>query len=219
MAPEITQTSEIRCLFLDIGGVPLSNGWDHHARRRAAINFRIEWNEMEDRHNLNFATLEEGKLTLEEYLARVVFYHERPFTADQFRGFMFAQSSPCLEMISLIRLLRAQYGLKIIVVSNESRELNAHRIEKFKLDGLVDAFISSCFVHLRKPDLAIFQLALDIAQTPPSQVVFIDNTAMFVQIAQSLGMQGIIHIDYKVTCKELDSYGLQIDESAAHETR
>ena len=92
----------ITTLFLDIGGVLLTNGWDHHARKRAAANFKLKWAEMEDRHRLNFATYEEGKLTLEEYLRRVVFYQKRPFTRAQFRRFMFAQSKPYPEMIELV---------------------------------------------------------------------------------------------------------------------
>ena len=99
--------------------------------------------------------------------------------------------------------------MKIIVVSNESRELNAYRIRKFKLDGFVDAFISSCFVHLRKPDADIFRLALDIAQTPARQIVYIENTPMFVQIAEGLGIRSILHTDYKSTCAKLASFGLQ----------
>ena len=159
----------ITTLFLDIGGVLLTDGWDHHARKRAATNFKLEWAEMEDRHHLTFDTYEEGKLTLEEYLGRVVFYQKRPFTRAQFRRFMFAQSKPYPEMIELVAQLKVRHGLKIVVVSNEARELNAYRIRKFKLDGFVDSFISSCFVHLRKPDADIFRLALDIAQTPPGR--------------------------------------------------
>lgn len=206
------QTTAISCLFLDIGGVLLTNGWDHHARKRAATHFKLGWAEMEDRHRLNFATYEEGKLTLEEYLGRVVFYQKRPFTRAQFRRFMFAQSKPYPQMIELVRKLKAKYGLKIAVVSNEARELNAHRIRTFKLDGLVDACISSCFVHLRKPDTDIFRLALDIAQAPARQVVYIDNTPMFVQIAEGLGIRSILHTDYRSTCAKLASFGLQHDE-------
>jgi putative hydrolase of the HAD superfamily len=158
----------ITTLFLDIGGVLLTNGWDHHARKRAATHFRLELAEMEDRHHLTFDTYEEGKLTLKEYLGRVVFYEKRPFTRAQFRRFMFAQSKPYPQMIELVRKLKGRYRLKIVVVSNEAQELNFHRIRKFKLDGFVDSFVSSCFVHLRKPDADIFRLALDIAQTPVS---------------------------------------------------
>lgn len=208
----------ITTLFLDIGGVLLSNGWDHHARKRAATNFELEWAEMEDRHPLNFATYEEGKLTLEEYLSRTVFYEERPFTRDQFREFIFAQSQHYPDMIELVRKLKAKYGLKIAVVSNEARELNAYRIRKFKLDGFVDSFISSCFVHVRKPDADIFRLALDITQAPARQVVYIENTPMFVQIAEGLEIRSILHTDTRSTCAKLASFGLRNDDGVIHET-
>src|ERR1700677_4029986 len=157
------KTTAITCVFLDVGGVLLTDGWDHHARRRAAKHFKLDWTETEDRHNLNFATCEEGKLTLEEYLGRMVFYQKRPFTRAQLRPLMFAQSKPYPDMIELFGQLKVRYGLKTAVVSNEARELNAYRIRKFNLAGFVDAFISSYFVHIRKPDADIFRLALDIA--------------------------------------------------------
>ena len=203
----------ITTLFLDVGGVLLNNGWDHHVRRRAARIFKLQWAEMEERHNLNFATFEEGKLTLEEYLGRVVFYQRRPFTRAQFRRFMFAQSKPYLAMIDLFAQLKVQHGLKIAVVSNESREVNAYRIRKFKLDRFVNSFVSSCFVHIRKPDADIFRLALDIAQAPARQVLYIENTPMFVQIAEGLGIRSILHTDYKSTCAKLTSFGF---ENAGH---
>jgi len=208
----------ITTLFLDIGGVLLTDGWDHHARRRAAKAFKLELAEMEDRHHLTFETYEEGKLTLEEYSDRVIFYQKRPFIRAQFRRFMFAQSIPYPEMIELVAQLKVRHRLKIAVVSNEGRELNAYRIHKFKLDGFVDSLISSCFVHLRKPDGDIFRLALDIAQVPARQVVYIENTPMFVQIAEGLGIRSILHTDYRSTRAKLASFGLQNDEGVTHET-
>ena len=112
-------------------------------------------------------------------------------------------------MLELIRRLKAQFGLKIMAVSNEARELNAHRIRKFNLEGFVDAFISSCFVHVRKPDTEIFRLALDIGQAKAGQVVYIENTPMFVQIAEGLGIRSILHTDYKSTCAQLAAFGLE----------
>ncbi len=211
------KAAAITCLFLDVGGVLLTNGWDHHARKRAATAFKLEWSEMEDRHHLTFDTYEEGKLTLQEYLGRVVFYQKRPFTRAQFQRFMFAQSKPYPEMIKLFAQLKARYRLNIAVVSNESRELNAHRIRKFKLDRFVDSFISSCFVHIRKPDEDIFRLALDIAQAPAQQVVYVENTPMFIRIAEGLGIRSILHPDYTSTCAKLASFGLHAGEGVVHE--
>ncbi|MGO9460358.1 MAG: HAD hydrolase-like protein [Rhodomicrobium sp.] len=213
------ETAAITCMFLDIGGVLLTNGWDHDARKQAAKEFNLELAGMEDRHRLTFDTYETGKLTLEEYLSRVVFYEKRPFTRTQFRRFMFAQSKPYPEMIDLFTQLKVQHRLKIAVVSNEARELNAYRIGKFKLARFVDSFISSCFVHVRKPDADIYRLALDIAQTPTRQVVYIENTPMFVQVAEGLGIRSILHTDYRSTCAKLASLGLQNNEGVIHETR
>jgi putative hydrolase of the HAD superfamily len=209
--------SPISALFLDIGGVLLTNGWDHHFRKRAATHFKLDFAELEDRHHLTFDTYEEGKLTLTEYLDRVVFYKKRPFTRGEFRSFMFAQSKPYPRMIELIRKLKAKYGLKIVVVSNEARELNSHRIREFNLGGFVDSFVSSCFVHVRKPDADIFRLALDIAQTPARQVIYIENTPMFVQIAEGLGIRSILHTDYRSTCAKLASLGLPSEDGVIHE--
>lgn len=212
-------SAPIKTIFLDIGGVLLTNGWDHHARRRAVKRFKLAWAEMEVRHQMNFATYEEGKLTLEEYLDRVVFFQKRSFTRAEFRRFMFAQSKPYPQMIELVLRLKTKYGLKIAVVSNEARELNAHRIRKFKLDGFVDFFVSSCFVHLRKPDADIFRMALDIAQTPARQIVYIENTPLFVQVAAGFGFRGILHTDYKSTSATLASFGLRDNEWDTQESR
>jgi putative hydrolase of the HAD superfamily len=213
------RNAPITALFLDIGGVLLTDGWDHHARKRAAKHFNLGWADLEERHSLNFDIFEAGKLTLKEYLNRVVFHQKRAFTRDQFRRFMFAQSKPCPQMMALVRNLKAKYALKIAVVSNEARELNDYRIRKFKLAGFVDFFISSCYVHVSKPDTDMFRLALDISQAPIRQIVYIDNTAMFVQIAEGMGIRSILHLDYRTTCAKLAALGLQNDEGAIHETR
>ena len=203
------RTLPIKTLFLDIGGVLLTNGWDHHSRDLAAKTFQLDKDEFQHRHHLTFDTYENGKLTLKEYLTRVVFYKKRPFTRAQFQRFMFAQSQPYPEMLNLMTQLKKRYGLRIAVVSNEGRELNNYRIKKFKLERLVDYFVSSSYVHIRKPDTDIFQLALDMAQTPVKQIVYIENTAMMVQVAESMGIRSILHTDYESTRDQLAAFGLK----------
>ncbi|HZK98029.1 MAG TPA: HAD-IA family hydrolase [Prolixibacteraceae bacterium] len=202
----------VTTLFVDIGGVLLTDGWSHEFRKLAVREFNLDPEEMENRHSMVFETFEIGKLTIDEYLNLVVFYQPRSFTRSQFQEFMFARSESDSKMIGLIRQLKAKYGLKIVVVSNESRELNAHRIQKFKLNEFVDSFISSCYVGLRKPNADIFRLALDVAQVPAEQIVFIENTQMFVQIAEGLGIRGIWHTDYQSTREKLASFGLEVEK-------
>lgn len=209
----------ITCLFLDIGDVLLTDGWDRKARGRAAAAFKLDLAEINERHRLTFETFEDGKLTLEQYLSLVVFYRRRPFTRAQFQRFIFAQSKACPGMIDMLAHLKLQYSLKVIALSNESRELNAQRIRKFRLNALMDAYVSSCFVQIRKPDAAIFRLALDIAQTPIGQILYIDNTPMFVQIAESLGIQSILHTGIESTRAKLASLGLRNNEETSHAIR
>ena len=202
----------IKALFLDIGGVLLTDGWSHGSSKLAAKEFGLNFEELNKRHGEALDTYELGKLTIEEYLSLVVFYEKRPFTPVQFRKFMFAQSKPYPKMIELVRRLKARYGLKIVVVSNEGHGLNEYRIRKFKLDEFVDSFISSCFVQLRKPDADIFRVALDTAQVPANQVIYIENSPMFVEVAKSLGIRSILHTDYKSTRAKLVSFGLEVAE-------
>src|SRR5512146_3183958 len=140
---------QITTLFLDIGGVLLTNGWDRKARQLAAATFNLDYDEMNERHHLTFDTYEEGKLKLDEYLDRVIFYVDRPFLKSEFKEFMFAQSQPYPQMIGLINEIKTRYGLKVAAVSNEGRELTEHRIKKYNLDQVIDFFVSSCFVHYR----------------------------------------------------------------------
>ncbi len=201
----------ITTLFLDIGGVLLSNAWGHESRQLSAETFHLNPIEMEARHHLNMATLEEGKLTLSEYLNRVIFYEKRSFTPDQFQEFMYSQTTPNMEMIEFIKQLKEQYKLKIAVINNEGRVLNEYRIRKFQLNQFVDFFISSCFVHYRKPDTDIFRLALDIAQTPVEQAIYIEDIQMFVDVARSMGIRSIQHKNYSSTSEILATMGLKID--------
>lgn len=123
---------------------------------------------------------------------------------------MFSQSKPYPDMIEAISALKQKYKLKIAVISNEGRELTEFRIKQFKLYAFVDFFISSSFVHLRKPDVDIFKLTLNIAQVDPKQVVYIEDRPMFVQVAESLGIQSIHHLDYNTTIEGLKKAGLQL---------
>lgn len=206
----MTSSSPITTLFLDIGGVLLTNGWDRGMRILASEKFGLDYEEMNERHHLTFDTYEEGKLSLDEYLNRVVFYQERSFSRDDFKTFMFAQSQPFPDMIELMRGLKNQYGLQVAAVSNEGRELTTYRVQQFRLGTFIDFFISSCFVHYRKPDADLYHIALDIAQVSPQRVVYIDDRAMFVEVAQGLGIKGIIHIDYEATRKALEGLGLSL---------
>ncbi len=204
----------ITTLFLDIGGVLLTNSWDQGERKRAAEKFNLDYEELNERHHLTFDTFEEGKLSLNEYLERVVFYEKRPFSVEDFTNYMYSLSVPYPDMIELMCGLKERYHLQIAAVSNEGRELTTYRVEKFGLRSFIDFFVSSCFIHIRKPDEDIFRIALDVSQVSPDQVVYIEDRAMFVEVAHKMGIEGIVHSMYESTRKALEEKGLVLKKEA-----
>jgi putative hydrolase of the HAD superfamily len=205
-------------LFTDLGGVLLTNGWDHSLRHRTADRFGINSAEMDERHHLTYDTYESGKMGLAAYLDRVIFYEPRGFTREDVVDFILGEARAFPEMIDLVCRLKARHGIKVAVLSNEGRELTADRIRRFRLDDFVDFFIVSCYVHFRKPDEDIFRVALDIAQADPRRVAYIEDRPMFVEVAASLGMHAIWHHGFESTREHLAALGLTLDPLATPAT-
>jgi putative hydrolase of the HAD superfamily len=182
---------EIRAIFWDVGGVLLSNAWDHTERAAALEHFHLDEKEFHSRHEMVVSSFERGKITLEEYLDRTVFYRDRPFTRDEFRDYMYSLSTPMPEVLAFARSLADSGKYFMGTLNNESRELNLHRIEKFGLREIFRLFVSSCFVGLRKPESGIYRLAIEITQMNPGQCCFIDDRALNLECAAKMGMRTI----------------------------
>lgn len=182
---------KINAIFWDVGGVLLTNAWDHNQRRQAMEKFQLDETEFEDRHEMLVSSFERGKITLTDYLERTVFYRSRPFTVDEFRAFMFSLSQPYSEVLDLARSLSSSGRYLMGTINNESRDLNDFRIRQFKLRDIFDVFVSSCFVRLRKPEEAIYRVALEVTQMPAEQCCFIDDRALNLDSAKRLGMSTI----------------------------
>jgi putative hydrolase of the HAD superfamily len=206
---QVYHESMIKTVFTDVGGVLLTNGWDTAGRVEAAKRFNLDLKEMDTRHHLTFDTYEVGKITLDEYLQRTVFYQPRDFSITQFRNFMFSLSQPFPDMLDLMRKIKAS-GRNIVVVSNEGRELTEYRIKTFHMTEFADFFVASSFVHFRKPDRDIFQMAIDLAQANPSESAYIDDRAMFVEVAASLGLNAIRHTSIETTKAALADLGITV---------
>ncbi len=193
-----------KILFLDIGGVLLTNGWGHESRQLAAKNFGIDYAEMEALHNLIFNIYEIGKISLDEYLNTVVFNHPRNFTREDFKAFVFSESKELPDLLQWLIEWKKNCGFRIISINNEGRELNNYRIKKFGLHRCFDAFVSSCEVGMRKPDPSIFKMALGIAQAKPAQCYYFDDRAMLVEVARTTGINVYQHKDFETTKQLLE---------------
>lgn len=183
--------ARITTLFWDIGGVLLSNGWDRNARSRAAQSFQLNHSEFEERHQACVTDFEEGRLSLDEYLVTTVFYEDRQFSADDFKAFIYAQSQSNPEVLELARSLRATQRYLMATLNNESLEVNRYRIERFGLRSLFSLFLSSCFLGMRKPNAAVYELALRVTQTEAGDAVIIDDREENLEPARRLGLHTV----------------------------
>ena len=183
--------SAIRALFWEVGGVLLTNAWDHTQRTAALEHFRLDQEEFHDRHEMVVSSFERGKITLDEYLDRTVFYRNRAFTKDEFREFMFSLSQPFPEVLTFAQALAGSRKYFMATINNESRELNIYRIEKYGLKQIFRLFVSSCFVGLRKPERDIYRLAIETTQIPAEECCFIDDRSLNLEEAAKLGMKTI----------------------------
>jgi putative hydrolase of the HAD superfamily len=183
---------EIRALFWDIGGVLLTNAWDGTERAKAFERFQLDPDEFHSRHEMVVSSFERGKITLDEYLDRTVFYAPRSFTRDAFRQFMFGLSQPLSgDPLPLARALAGSGKYLMATINNESRELNLYRIQKFGLRQIFRVFFSSCFVGLRKPERDIYRIAIETTQFPAEQCCFLDDRAINLEGAAQLGMHTV----------------------------
>jgi len=179
---------EIRAIFWDVGGVLATNAWDHTERGEALAHFQLDEQEFHDRHEMLVSSFERGKITLDEYLDRTVFYRPRVFTRQAFRDFMFSLSRPFPDMLQFAQSLSDSGRYFMGTINNESRELNDYRIEKFGMRNIFRLFVSSCFVGLRKPERDIYRLALETTQITAANCCFIDDRALNLECAAQLGM-------------------------------
>ncbi len=200
--------AKVNALFWDNGGVILTNGWDRNSRRAAVEKFHLDWADFEDRHELMLNAFETGRATLDEYLRRTVFYKQRTFTPQDFEKFMFEQSQPFAEPLEFLGKLAQTRAYMMASLNNESREINEYRIHRFHLRDYFQAFFSSCYLGVRKPEEQIYRLALEIAQREPEECVLIDDRGLNLECAREIGMQGIQFQNVAQLRAELSELGI-----------
>ena len=201
---------EITTLFWDIGGVILTNGWDHDARMEATQTFGLDWQEFRERHDLSFPAFDAGQITLDRYLERTLFYRARSFTREEFTAFMFAQSKEYPDTRAVLSDVARSGKYYIAAINNEPRELNQYRIEAFGLRKEFQAFFTSCYLSARKPEETIYRIALEVTQRPAESSVFIDDRTLNLENPRRLGMQVVHHQNAKQLRDDLKALGIEV---------
>jgi putative hydrolase of the HAD superfamily len=201
--------AEISTILWDVGGVLLTNGWDHIERAAVLNEFSLDAASFEHRHEIANDPWEKGWMTAEQYLLQTVFYEPRPFTPAAFLQSMKERSVLLPHgAMRILQELAASEEVELAMLNNEARELNDYRIERFELGRYFDVFLSSCYLGLRKPDPKIFELALDVLQRDAEEVAFIDDRAGNCEAAETLGIHAIRYQDEAQCVQALERLGL-----------
>ena len=206
---------EIDVLLFDIGGVLLTNGWDHQARCLAVETFTLE-PEFHEIHDALAADLDCGRISLDTYLDQAVFDRRRSFSRDEFRAFMLARSTPHPEAIAVLDELARSRRYLIAALNNESVELNQYRIDRFGLRRYFRIFLSSCYLGVAKPHAAIFQAALHVLQRPPAACLFVDDRMANVHAARRAGIRSLLYTDSSQLRAWLCELGIDANPGGSH---
>jgi putative hydrolase of the HAD superfamily len=198
----------IKALFLDIGGVLMTNGWGHELREEIASHFGFDYKAFSQRHTMCFELFETGKISFDEYLNWTIFYEKRAFSLNDVKNYAFNAVRPFQEMLDFVKALKQKYNLKVACLSNEGRELALDRIDRFDLSSFADFFVISAFVRRRKPDPGIYQLAIDLIHVKAEEVCYIDDRALLIESSKRLGLNGIHHVSFEETKKKLEAFNL-----------
>jgi putative hydrolase of the HAD superfamily len=196
-------------VLFDVGGVLLTNGWDARERALAAARFQLDLPGLEEKHRGVFGAWERGAITRDAYLDAVVFYEPRSFSRDEFFSFVLAQSQWLPNgAIGILKQIAASNHCMVGALNNEARETNEYRFATFGLRQYFKVAFSSCFLGQRKPDLEIYQRALDILGRPSERILFIDDRQENVAGALNAGIKAIQFKNDEQLSGELASLGL-----------
>ena len=202
--------AQITTLFWDIGGVILTNGWDHVSRKLAAEKFRLDEEDFRDRHDLSFPALDSGFISMNEYLDRTIFYRARGFSREEFLAFMYAQSKEYPETRAVLDEAAKTRKYFIGSINNEPLELNEYRIGKFDLRKDFQVFFSSCYLGTRKPEEKIFRIALEVTRREPEECIFIDDRPLNLDCPRRLKMNTIHYQSPEQLGRELREHGVEV---------
>jgi putative hydrolase of the HAD superfamily len=196
-------------ILFDVGGVLLTNGWDHVERAIVLQQFHLDRTEFEARHPQPYDAWERDAITAKEYLDATVFYQPRAFSHEEFLDAICAQSKLLPDGgMGILQELAASDKCTLGVLNNEARATNEYRFKTFGIRQHVKLAFSSCYLGLRKPGQAIYNRALDILGAPAERVLFIDDRAENVASAEAAGMEAILFTGADALRSELASLGV-----------
>jgi putative hydrolase of the HAD superfamily len=196
-------------ILFDVGGVLLTNGWDHRERAAVVEQFHLDRDALEAHHAQPYDAWERGAITAGEYMDAAVFYEPRSFLPVEFFAAMCAQSTELPDgALGILKELAASDKCRVGSLNNEALETNEYRFERFGLRAYLEFAFTSCYMGLRKPEPAIYRRVLGILGKPPERTLFIDDRPENAAAAALVGMKTVRFTGADALRRELESLGV-----------
>jgi len=94
-------------------------------------------------------------------------------------------------MVAALHALRRRYRVALLTNGFQGQDQHIERLTGIHPTRLVDHYVNSADVELRKPMPAIFQLTLERLGVQPDEAVFIDDNPANIAAARAAGLQAI----------------------------
>lgn len=196
-------------ILFDVGGVLLTNGWDHRERAAVAEQFHLDLAALEAHHAAPNDAWERDAISADDYMNAAVFYEPRSFSRQNFLDAVCAQSLLLPDgALGILKVVVASHRFRVGALNNEARETNEYRFDRFGLRAYFEFAFSSCYLGLRKPAPPIYRRAIDILGIAPDRILFIDDRAENAAGAASVGMKTVIFTGADALRRDLQSLGV-----------
>ncbi|MCA1681181.1 MAG: HAD family phosphatase [Actinobacteria bacterium] len=202
----------IRAVISDFGGVltmPLTGSFHAFAEELgielAAIGHAFA--ALAERNGANpLHELECGRITEEAFLAELQRalsdVSGREVELGAFAETLWAGLLPNEPMIALMALLRAE-GYRMALLTNNVREWAERWRAMVPIDDIFELVIDSAFVGMRKPEPAIYELAVARLGVPADECLFVDDREDNCAGARAVGMSAVVYRDVEQAVAEI----------------
>ncbi|NCF75259.1 MAG: HAD-IA family hydrolase [Xanthomonadaceae bacterium] len=182
----------IKAIFFDVGGVIIEEKF-----KQAIIQYEKEFNiprgvfyKIVHNHQ-GWRDFTLGKISEKKYL-KLCKKNSSEYIFNEKRYIKLVEEfmEPKAEVVDYIKFLSKNYVIGVI--SNNPKEWFDRFIVKAKLENIIKIKAVSGYVHIRKPDKKIFQIALKQANANPQESIYIDDRGDRIDGAKKLGINIII---------------------------
>lgn len=141
-----------------------------------------------------FMDIELGNISSDEFMKAICQRSERPMSVEEAKGFwnLILMGIP-QEKLALVRELRKKYPVYLLSNTNQPHwEYVCNEIlctDGYRLDDYFVKVFLSYEMHLAKPNKAIFEQMLQEAGLKAEETLFIDDSEVNCQAAETLGIQ------------------------------